>query len=1229
MLYVRATVLPPQYVEAGTRAVNLRVLLAPEYRDSTKTKLDAVDALAKWPETIAATTFKIYFLKDNSYLTPAPSPVSATSDADTLWYELTRGANIQVSNRGFVKSLNLAQVVAKTRMIESGGQLEKVITTTISPSATDSMRFQARASFNTLSKRLRDAREEQAPAVAGGKRQACFYESTVSDEDEATLDHLYRALLQFPELLARCGWMVGLPGVQIPIGANAIFAEPLFTGRNDVSATFPIVPTALDPDGSVKKTPIFGPGLVTLPTDVTKSDDVGRFDYLCPVADVYALTADQGGEVNLPADQDPTTLSARGGALTLTSTAIANFVARTHAMQKMISQSAARDHDQGKFDRANCFDVESLTRGFAADLCDDGEITLTENWTPSKPANGGVFQPLCERTVKVSRERGGLERKVADFAQTAPLGVNTTTAKKPNTLRVAQGIYRYAGTSPVLPKTMQRLNRGGIPLAATYGVGPMPSIYFGHQYRTRLRSIDVGGSVVAPIVADLLSTEGSDFVSNAVVAGRFETIQPPVLAAQMPLETAGDRLDNLCVRLEPSYNFVPADAVDERDLLLFYVPKELARLHGKFKRSDQADAAVKRYLHGKLSGAADLYPDPMSIGVSVTFTGPNGVASAPLRALFPGEWPDIKGLKVRLVVVPSLSQPWTAELTGSTFVVKARPGITVKARMHALIDATKLHHLALLMPRFYDGNTPAVKANNRHRIEALETAKAGGTTIVNPVREFTLSAATRTPVFVPIVHATKVEARVRKLKDAAVTIDAYLPVSSADQVEVLSEWPAWRRNDDGVPERYDAGRVVARIDAANWIGEDGHPLKMNLADQRCQLIFSDALDTTHREVRYRLRLRSRYVGLFAPDEPSRFTIEWPSAVTAKADALTLRGLIKNSEAPKKPDVHSVRTTYSWQDRDAARVRDPGTIRIYFRDEAFSTGDDESIAIILSVRNVFGRIPPVSFIGEDPLYALAGGLTKAEIPAEWFHDQLPTPETGEVPVDSDSPVFAPSGVVEDEYSEFDDDGTLVASGRATILRYCPRFDAIERKWYIDLSIHTGKENSDDNGDTPTYMPFAGFSIARFQPSSIKGYHFSEIHAVPAIQLLPRRTMTVLVSQVEEGKWRVSATVAGTQFPGGARSRIEAFIDELRFSQPGFAKRNHEIAWTSSARWIFTEESRTSGTVTFGTTLNVHEPRGFRVRVIESELYANDLKRDENRPRYVYMDVTDDLITRSGV
>jgi hypothetical protein len=84
----------------------------------------------------------------------------------------------------------------------------------------------------------------------------------------------------------------------------------------------------------------------------------------------------------------------------------------------------------------------------------------------------------------------------------------------------------------------------------------------------------------------------------------------------------------------------------------------------------------------------------------------------------------------------------------------------------------------------------------------------------------------------------------------------------------------------------------------------------------------------------------------------------------------------------------------------------------------------------------------------------------------------------------------------------------------IIAYQPSFDPKEGLWYCDIEFDPG----------PAHAPFVRFGLARYQPNAIAGKELSVPHALDAMQIPPRRTVDITITDNK----KIDARVTGVGY-----------------------------------------------------------------------------------------------------
>jgi hypothetical protein len=1034
-------------------------------------------------------------------------------------------------------------------------------------------------------------------------------------------------LFQFAGIRERCGFQIrGTAEVSANVGAwDALYVEPTFpTSFAAVEIVRPTIPTQVSVGGWPADTPTISNGLVNFTTMK------GWLGDTIPGVDVNAAAVD-----TKTTSQADATFSSKGGALALSVSGLGDYLSQVKAVHAnaMTLQSSP---PQPKVSTTVMFNADTLTLGFAADILNCGVLSYDDTTKPGGAKasgvvqssnavqpngilqyNGGVvsqvvaWQPTCNRWVSVQRITEGLfgplEHEIVGFPDVGTLGMGASTSNDPSELIVHDVLLRYANDSPVVQgrkksfrgkdRALDIVARTSVPREVT-----LPEIHYGSRYAVRLRAVDITGVTRVgdnDQTAWTQYTDGDNPPSNALNSNvadltRLSPLQPPVLNRPHH-ESSSSRVDQITLLMASSGTHVDEGQAWRR-IEPPRVPSIVAEMHGMLSDPQYADA-LEQYLRARPSGKPISYPDPLAKGIRIVFLGPDGVRQS-FRAYYLGTWPEIKPLYVRMDIRRDLPRPhpWRVTATDDGFLVSVLPGIEVTAQMSSISHSQRHTHLKLLHPNVLraDFDDPTTKVPiSRARTATYGALGQENESVITRARKLALVAATKIPAWQPTLVAPPTATRVPGDKSAEVCVEMNFPVFSADQLEIRATWPDWRIGADGkTPERYDRSRVITTQTVSQ------RPQELAL------ITWNDTLDTRRRDVRYSFFVRSRYVGLFAPEDATHFLTQVPPS-NDPASLNTGLVTLKNTVQPKKLAVDRISTTFEWTSA-GKRTRSPGTVRMYFNGDLHLTGDGEQVGIVL---NPTPKVPPpgpvpFSWIGQDPLFATSGTpITNANLMASQLLGSAGPPKS--------------VGLVYYDTTTFKKALTTV-----TILPFDPHFDARDGRWYVDLTVIEPV-----TGDTSSYMPFVGLAVCRYQPMSLHECHLSEVLELPTFQPLPKRSATTTVKWIGEQRWQVDVKLEASQFAVTTQRHVRVSLDRKRFPVVD-PHAGSELIWEpdDDLDRAFTTIDATPGAEHYQAILNLPYPRGFRVRIAESELYElNDVIRSTPRPRLVYIDVTDDLET----
>ncbi|MER6508283.1 hypothetical protein ABT158_15790 [Nonomuraea sp. NPDC001636] len=358
---------------------------------------------------------------------------------------------------------------------------------------------------------------------------------------------------------------------------------------------------------------------------------------------------------------------------------------------------------------------------------------------------------------------------------------------------------------------------------------------------------------------------------------------------------------------------------------------------------------------------------------------------------------------------------------------------------------------------------------------------------------------------------------------------------STGHVDIDATWTRWIDDvTEPAPRRIREHAHVGRVELAH---SDRDEVRL---PHSATPVRHDFGDTLHRNVAYRPTATTRFREYFHPSitaDPGLVT----SAGEPSAGPSGRGWPVPASRRPEPPKPSYLLPTFRWsrqQDRRERRlvsVRDGAGVRVHLDRPWFSSGDDESLAVVLD--------PP----GGD---ALPGRLaTRWGTDPVWSDATvLPPPAPGNFP----GPVTAVGLRLAESGEGRELTGAVVA--------YEPSYDAAKRLWFADVDVDLGAA-----GQASACFPYLRLALARYQPHALTGLELSPVVQAEFAQLVPRRTLTV--EEVSGGGLRVvlagpaAATElgapAGAGLPGVAAShRVTATVQRRPFTSA------EELDWTDT-------------------------------------------------------------------
>ena len=626
---------------------------------------------------------------------------------------------------------------------------------------------------------------------------------------------------------------------------------------------------------------------------------------------------------------------------------------------------------------------------------------------------------------------------------------------------------------------------------------PIPELRFGSGYFLRARVVDLAGEGLA-----LNEPTGDSTTTDLVAYGRLEPIGAPVIPPPEGLlvgpadETGsinhallgpGGAVDVMVIRSDP--RGTPATLVatypanDRRTLLPPSMTFTLADQHGVLDDDDQAtwDNAQRALAPPTPRASEDAGTPAYSW---LPDTGAKGVTLAPLwlegdpatfiaqRDWEASHWPNYAAKSLTLVGTPG------------TFVLADWPTMTEGRVALPAGRQVSLEVSSYIQDDFLDRF--AVDTWISGHEDAVKAANAGRHPIVTPPHKMLLVHAVRRPLNAP--QGALVVSRTPGAT-AATLSDPQQPFYAVDRdstiaVDVSAAWDEWT----DAPEPTPMNEVLQTLPVARTTA-------------RLPDIHHEFGDTRHRRITYTLTARSRYRQYFDDAEPEEaFSISSP---TAAVDVLC-------TARPAPPRILSVVPAFSWETRDdgtaITRIRHGGRLRVELARPWYTTGQGEVLAVITApdAAGVANLAPSTTADWAFLTAAYRDPLTPAR------------PLSHQPTASAFTETAGPSAVVRD----------LESTRDVTVVPYPVWYSGGRR--FADIVVTASADAS--------YSPLMALSLARYQPSSLKGLSLSTLVRTDYVPLMPTRTLTIT-----RGGGSVVVKLAGVGFLGGANRvdiRLEA-------------------------------------------------------------------------------------------
>ncbi len=843
---------------------------------------------------------------------------------------------------------------------------------------------------------------------------------------------------------------------------------------------------------------------------------------------------------------------------------------------------------------------DDLLRGYRVDVWN----SLTGGW------HSITLRQATYRLLRTADELSDTDESTLTEATTSRADA------EPDELRLHEGILVWKGWSLAAPRPGRVLHTEdednpvdppNDPLS-DYQVqgefkvppGTLPRLRFGHQYRFRLRAVDVAG-----YSRGWQEVDPTDFsrATPPIVYRRWEPVPPPVLLMrQVPDATdwRGEQLEVMAIRCyNDTDDATPTTQTSERHVAAPRGSIELAEQHGKLDtgpggRLDPTTYTMLVQREDTLPGGSATLPsaqwtNPVT-GEQVTLPVepgaqfvvpylPDPLARAAVFQHVPGvppgqawwiqpdgslqietipiprgvvivnfgraeDWPAVPAF--RLVLAEGNAAPvWDG---GNRMLTLYLPkGAEQKVLYSCALGATLTEATAALdlMALYHElaGISPHLKSLAAH----------GLVWMVTPHRVLTLLHAVQRPLAEPQLTSVGLSPRGYGETKAELTADISYDGKSTGKLAVAAAWetpvdnPAEDEPRDGKDGR--PAPVPGKASIAELITDrPGHNV---LSGQKLVHEFGD---TKHRVVRYRVTAVSRFREFYPVDMgPEKFVREGPERTLS----------IPSSARPAVLEAVYAIPAFRWNRRSdgTTYVSERQTLtRVYIQRPWYSSGEGELVAVVLPPGSIGGGGVPrgggvlgqfaVRLLGSPSLpETLKPYVTQWGLDPIWLSAPVPS-DIAPIPALFRDTVASAQGLTLEE----------LTGATVDVVAYEPRYDAERKLWYVDIALDPGE----------SYFPFIRFALARYQPESIADAHLSRVTQLDFIQLLPRRMAqvvqdgSVLRILVEGHTYRAGAAVHAT-------SEMEAVLEARVVAAPD-AELGWEPVWAAPLSRM---ESRTPG------------------------------------------------------
>ena len=536
-------------------------------------------------------------------------------------------------------------------------------------------------------------------------------------------------------------------------------------------------------------------------------------------------------------------------------------------------------------------------------------------------------------------------------------------------------------------------------------------------------------------------------------------------------------------------------------------------------------------------------PDPLAVNVAVrVFDHPNIADHELIQIpLYPsGEWPHARPFVIELY--EDSFDPPSYDASTHRLLVPLPKGIRARLRLSMRLAPDALPLLGVFqMLGAGDQNAQHARAVN------------GQHWMLTPWTVLEVVHAVQRPLLTPEFTMLNVHARSTGQTSAYPLFHTRCSIATTDRLDLFGEWHEPLDDPDAADSssgpidqhRRDAAfqiKVTSPKDYADKRagslagGWPEHSLVapdlIGINDQRPPMKAHEFHDTRYRRIEYWLEATTRFREFLPPELLTRSESgqRVPTEEHIKVTGARKVTWIPNSTPPPAPHVLYVVPIFGWtrevDDRGVlSSWRRGGGLRVYLDRGWNASGYGEMLGVVLPPEG-FSADPEktpegapykkyVTQWGNDPIWdsAFVPGIaptlshfalarTAPDATGAWLPPNAPAEERDQPPGSFSVKQLPPTGVG-------------ARGGFVDVAPHDVFFDSERQLWYCDIQISAGA----------AYFPFIRLALARYQPSSSRGAHLSNVVLSDIIALTPDRWLNVTPA---EGDRRMRVAVFGVSY-----------------------------------------------------------------------------------------------------